>query len=72
MFADSFSVVSIHCIAGGLAASFLYKCPTPHCTVVACDSTAFLFSIKLQSSHLLFGTGLSPTRLYFSALHSTV
>jgi len=26
MFADSFSVVSIHCIARGLGASFLYKC----------------------------------------------
>jgi len=28
MFADGFSVVSIHCVARGLRASFLYKCPT--------------------------------------------
>jgi len=28
MFADSFDVVSIHCVARGLGASFLYhKCP---------------------------------------------
>ena len=27
MFADSFSVLSIHCIAQGLDACFLYKCP---------------------------------------------
>jgi len=27
MFADSFNVVSIHCLARGLGASFLYKCP---------------------------------------------
>jgi len=26
-FADSFSVLSIHCVARGLGASFLYKCP---------------------------------------------
>jgi len=30
MFADSFSVVSIHCVAHGLGASFLYKCPVSH------------------------------------------
>jgi len=41
MFADSFSVVSIHCVARGLGASFLYKCL--HRAVVPCDSTAFLF-----------------------------
>jgi len=27
MFADSFNVLSIHCVARGLGASFLYKCP---------------------------------------------
>jgi len=27
MFADSFSFLSIHCVARGLRASFLYKCP---------------------------------------------
>ena len=27
MFADSVRVVSIHCVARGLGASFLYKCP---------------------------------------------
>ena len=26
-FADSFSVLSIHCVAPELGASFLYKCP---------------------------------------------
>jgi len=29
MFADSFSVLSVHCVARGLDASFLYWCPTP-------------------------------------------
>jgi len=27
MFADSFKLVSVHCVALGLGASFLYKCP---------------------------------------------
>jgi len=27
MFDDSFSVVSIHCVARGLGANFLYNCP---------------------------------------------
>jgi len=27
MFADSFNVLSIHCVARGLGASFLHKCP---------------------------------------------
>jgi len=27
VFADSFCVLSIHCVARGLGASFLYKCP---------------------------------------------
>jgi len=27
MFADSFSVLSVHCVARGLGASFLYKWP---------------------------------------------
>jgi len=31
MFADSFSVLSIHCVARGLGASFLYKCPASRC-----------------------------------------
>ena len=30
MFADSFSVLSIHCVARELDASFLYKCPASH------------------------------------------
>jgi len=30
MFADSFRLVSIHCVARGLGASFLYKCPASH------------------------------------------
>jgi len=30
MFADSFSVVSIYCVARGLGASFLYKCLAAH------------------------------------------
>jgi len=30
MFADSFSVLSIHCVARGLDASFLYKCPASY------------------------------------------
>ena len=29
MFADSFRLVSVHCVAHGLGASFLYKCPAP-------------------------------------------
>jgi len=58
MFADTFSAVSIHCVARGLGSSFLYNlCPAPHRAVVAYDSTAFLFSITLQSSHFLFGDG---------------
>jgi len=43
IFADSFSVLSIHCIARGLAASFLYKCPASRRAVVPCGSTAFLY-----------------------------
>jgi len=31
MIADSFSVVSIHCVARGLGASLLYKCPASRC-----------------------------------------
>ena len=30
MFADSFRLVSIHCVARGLGAGFLYKCPASH------------------------------------------
>jgi len=41
MFADSFRVVSIHCVARGLGASFLYKVPIS-CGGY-CDITAFLF-----------------------------
>ena len=41
MSAESFSVVSIHCVARRLGASFLHKCP--HRALVPGDSTAFLF-----------------------------
>jgi len=41
MSAKSFSVVSIHCVARGLGASFLNS--VPHHAVVPGDSTAFLF-----------------------------
>jgi len=41
MFADSFSGLSIHCVARKLGASFLYKCPVSRGG--SCDSTAFLF-----------------------------
>jgi len=41
IFADSFGVISIHCVARGLGASFLYKCPASrgsflrqHCLLV--------------------------------------
>jgi len=30
MFADSFIVVTIHCIAQGLGTIYLYKCPALH------------------------------------------
>jgi len=36
MFADSFSVLSIHCVVRELGANFLHR------AVVPCDSTAFL------------------------------
>jgi len=42
MFADSFSVLSIHCVARGLGVSFLYKCL--HRVAVQCDSTPFLLN----------------------------
>jgi len=44
MFADSFSVLSIHCVARGLDATFLYKCSASR-AVFPCDSTAFLLEI---------------------------
>jgi len=43
MFADSFSVVSIYCVAWGSDASFLYSTSDPHGVVVPCDSIAFLY-----------------------------
>jgi len=43
MFVDSFSVLSIHCVARGLGASFLYKSAL-HRAVFSSDSTAFLFN----------------------------
>jgi len=42
LFADSFSVLSIHCVARCLGASFLYKCPASRGGLVPCDSTALL------------------------------
>ena len=42
MFADSFSVLSIHCIAQKLDASFLATSAL-HRAVVPCNSTAILF-----------------------------
>jgi len=42
MFADSFSVISIHYVARGLGASFLYTSALHH-AIVPCVSTDFLF-----------------------------
>ena len=42
-FADSFRLVSIHCIAQRLGANFVYK--VAHRMVVPCDSTAFLSQV---------------------------
>jgi len=57
MFADSFSVLSVQCVARGLAASFLYKTSVPHRAVVPCDSTAFLFIISRtqEADHVAAG-----------------
>jgi len=48
MFADSLRLVSIHCIAQGLGASFL------HHVVVPCDSTAFLLVLVTILSYFHF------------------
>jgi len=40
------SVVSIHCVARGLCASFLYKCP--HRAVVPSDRMTFLLTFVLS------------------------
>jgi len=50
MFADSFRLVSIHCVARGLGASFLNS--VSHRAVVLCDSTAF-FLVSLGASPFL-------------------
>jgi len=42
MFADSLSVLSVHCVARGLGASILYKCPASRGAWFSCDSTIFL------------------------------
>jgi len=57
MFVDSFIVLSVHCVARGLAASFLYKTSVPHRAVVPCDSTAFLFIISRtqEADHVAAG-----------------
>ena len=47
MFADSFSVLSIHSVARGLRASFLYKYPDR--AIVPCDSTAFSLHSSRQN-----------------------
>ena len=48
MFADSFCVLSMHCVGKGLGTSFLYKVQVPRNpssrSVVPSDSAAFLFS----------------------------
>ena len=40
MFADSFCVLSIHCITRGLGASFLFKCPASRGGSLAIPATA--------------------------------
>jgi len=46
MFANSFSVLFIHCIAQGLGASF--RTSALHHTVVPCNSMAFLLALLVN------------------------
>jgi len=58
MFADSFSVLSIHCVARGLGASFLYKCPASR-------------GGSLRQHGLLVCTALGRESLYFTVYAKT-
>jgi len=56
MFADSVSVVSIHCVARGLGASFLYKCPAlrggsvrQHCLLILTRFTSVHLSMQMAT-----------------------
>jgi len=49
MFADSFRLVSIHCIAQGLGASFLYKCPALRDSSLRQHRLVVMFAIKRRS-----------------------
>jgi len=60
MFADSFSVLSIHCVPRGLGASFLYKCL--HRAVVPCDSTAFLLFLVPSLLFVMESNGFMRVR----------
>jgi len=57
-----FRLVSIHCVAPGLDAGVMYKCPAP--AVVPCDSTAFL--LKSVSIWWSFGQEYTATLLTHS------
>jgi len=77
MFADSFRLVSIHCVARGLGASFLYNCPASHGSSLrqhgllvdpGTGTVTDLLNIKREGN--ILQDALHPSYVLYRAAHS--